>query len=75
MAGSVVTLAATPFLIQAGPGMAAWLLRSRLAASVESAVAQVRRARPHAVLGEAHQAALREWLERFPAVGSDRGAP
>jgi len=53
---------------------AAWLLRSRLAASVESAVAQVRRARPHAVLGEAHLAALREWLERFPAVGSDRGA-
>ena len=54
---------------------AAWLLRSQLAASVEAAVEQVRRARPHAVLGEEHLCALREWRERCAPFGTGRGRP
>ena len=54
---------------------AAWLLHAQLVATVEAAVAQVRRARPHAVLGEEHLAALREWRERCTPFGTDRGRP
>ena len=43
---------------------AAWLVHARLAATIDAAVAQVRRARPQAVFDEKHLAALREWHER-----------
>lgn len=41
--------------------VAAWLLASRRAATVDEAVAQIRARRPRIVLGAAHRARLEEW--------------
>ncbi len=47
--------------------LAAWLVRARIAPSVEEAVEHVRRARPVIVLGPAHLAALKEWQHAHAA--------
>jgi len=46
--------------------VAAWLLDTQRASSVEDALAQIRKARPAIVLGPAHLAALHTWWKQHP---------
>ena len=74
------TRAAGPLLVCCALGfsrsavvVAAWLVRSRAAATIEAAVARVQSARPHAVLNESHVASLHEWHHHFARSDLARG--
>jgi len=71
--GGAVLVCCALGLSRSALAVAAWLMRNRVVASPEEAVALVRAARPAVVLGPAHLAALQDWKHWHAANGAAPG--